>query len=132
TPATPSAPIAYAGRPIRLFLPDREDAVARVPPAAAGETSQEEASSAPEPLPAQVDESEERVSENTASPQPPSERAPLATAEKVETSRDEDTPPERSVSAGRVERKLSRKAVRFLWQTDAAGRVLFVSPGLAQ
>jgi PAS domain S-box-containing protein len=31
-----------------------------------------------------------------------------------------------------VQRELSRKPVRFLWQTDTAGRVLFVSPGLAQ
>ncbi|HWT31489.1 MAG TPA: ATP-binding protein [Propylenella sp.] len=38
----------------------------------------------------------------------------------------------RSVSAGRVPRELSRKPVRFLWQTDAADRFLFVSPGLAQ
>ena len=28
--------------------------------------------------------------------------------------------------------ELSRKPVRFLWQTDAADRFLFVSPGLAQ
>ena len=34
--------------------------------------------------------------------------------------------------AGRVARDLSRKPVRFLWQTDAADRFLFVSPGLAQ
>jgi PAS domain S-box-containing protein len=38
----------------------------------------------------------------------------------------------RSVSAGRVARELSREPVRFLWQTDAADRFLFVSPGLAQ
>jgi PAS domain S-box-containing protein len=36
------------------------------------------------------------------------------------------------VTAGRVPRELSRSPVRFLWQTDAANRVLFVSPGLAQ
>ena len=40
--------------------------------------------------------------------------------------------PVRSVMAGRVARELSRKPVRFLWQTDAADRFLFVSPGLAQ
>jgi PAS domain S-box-containing protein len=34
--------------------------------------------------------------------------------------------------AGRVARELSRKPVRFLWQTDADDRYLFVSPGLAQ
>ena len=34
--------------------------------------------------------------------------------------------------AGRVPRELSRKPVRFLWQTDADDRYLFVSPGLAQ
>jgi PAS domain S-box-containing protein len=38
----------------------------------------------------------------------------------------------RSVMAGRVAQELSRKPVRFLWQTDAADRFLFVSPGLAQ
>jgi PAS domain S-box-containing protein len=41
-------------------------------------------------------------------------------------------PAERSVMAGRVPRELSRKPVRFLWQTDAADRYLFVSPGLAE
>ena len=34
--------------------------------------------------------------------------------------------------AGRVPRELNRAPVRFLWQTDAADRVLFLSPGLAQ
>ena len=34
--------------------------------------------------------------------------------------------------AGRVAQELSRKPVRFLWQTDAADRFLFVSPGLIQ
>jgi PAS domain S-box-containing protein len=38
----------------------------------------------------------------------------------------------RPIVAGRVARELSRKPVRFLWQTDAADRFLFVSPGLAQ
>ncbi|MDQ3557692.1 MAG: ATP-binding protein, partial [Pseudomonadota bacterium] len=41
-------------------------------------------------------------------------------------------PPRRSVMAGRVPRELSRRPVRFLWQTDAADRFLFLSPGLAQ
>ncbi len=40
--------------------------------------------------------------------------------------------PGRSITAGRVPRELSRKPVRFLWQTDAGDRFLFVSPGLAQ
>jgi PAS domain S-box-containing protein len=44
----------------------------------------------------------------------------------------EPEPAPARVSAGRVPRELSRKPVRFLWQTDAASRVLFVSPGLAQ
>ena len=43
----------------------------------------------------------------------------------------ENRPPH-SITAGRVPRQLSRKPVRFLWQTDAADRFLFVSPGLAQ
>src|SRR6185503_13586235 len=40
--------------------------------------------------------------------------------------------PARSVMAGRVAQELSRKPVRFLWQTDSADRFLFVSPGLLQ
>jgi PAS domain S-box-containing protein len=41
-------------------------------------------------------------------------------------------PASRPIVAGRVARELSRNPVRFLWQTDAADRLLFVSPGLAQ
>jgi len=44
----------------------------------------------------------------------------------------EDPAPPRSVVAGRVPRELSRRPVRFLWQTDGADRFLFVSPGLSQ
>jgi PAS domain S-box-containing protein len=40
--------------------------------------------------------------------------------------------PGRKVMAGRVPRELGRAPVRFLWQTDASERFLFVSPGLAQ
>jgi PAS domain S-box-containing protein len=43
-----------------------------------------------------------------------------------------EQPPARSIMAGRVAQELSRKPVRFLWQTDAADRFLFVSPGLPQ
>jgi PAS domain S-box-containing protein len=43
-----------------------------------------------------------------------------------------ELPPSRTITAGRVPRELSRKPVRFLWQTDGSDRFLFVSPGLAQ
>jgi PAS domain S-box-containing protein len=56
--------------------------------------------------------------------------AHTAASEKVALA--EEPEPDRSVRAGRVQRELLRKPVRFLWQTDAADRFLFVSPGLAQ
>ena len=43
-----------------------------------------------------------------------------------------EKPQQQSIMAGRVAQELSRKPVRFLWQTDAADRFLFVSPGLIQ
>jgi PAS domain S-box-containing protein len=58
---------------------------------------------------------------------PPSAEDPL---QKIEE--DIGEAPARSVMAGRVARELTRTPVRFLWQTDAADRFLFVSPGLAQ
>ncbi len=63
----------------------------------------------------------------------PVEASQPAKAEKPESEAPEPGEgPARSVMAGRVPRELSRKPVRFLWQTDAADRTLFVSPGLAQ
>ncbi len=56
----------------------------------------------------------------------PPEEAPAAQRLIVEK------PAAPSVMAGRVPRNLSRKPVRFLWQTDAADRFLFLSPGLSQ
>jgi PAS domain S-box-containing protein len=44
----------------------------------------------------------------------------------------EEPEPRRAIMAGRVAQELSRKPVRFLWQTDASDRYLFVSPGLPQ
>ena len=69
------------------------------------------------PLPA--DEADGELT-NSASPQKEAAAQP---------EREERGP---SISAGRVPSELSRKPIRFLWQTDAADRFLFVSPGLAQ
>ena len=62
-------------------------------------------------------------------------RQPGEPAPKREANGEEPAPekaPARSVMAGRVAQELSRKPVRFLWQTDASDRFLFVSPGLIQ
>ncbi|MGH6925147.1 MAG: ATP-binding protein [Propylenella sp.] len=94
----------------------------------------------PEPFP----EMEEPAPHAAASPvpEPPAKTGSVSptgpTARQPEPSRppeDEEAVPvlrERSVMAGRVARELSRKPVRFLWQTDADDRYLFVSPGLSQ
>ncbi len=74
----------------------------------------------------------------TSSPAEPQRaaRAPHAEKPAEPQSEPQSAPPhkpeERVVSAGRVPYALSRKPVRFLWQTDADDRYLFVSPGLAQ
>ena len=44
----------------------------------------------------------------------------------------EEIEPKLRIMAGRVGAELDRKPVRFLFQTDAADRFLFVSPGLGQ
>ena len=65
---------------------------------------------------------------------PPKEDAipPRRALPRDETQAPGERPPQRVISAGRVTQSLSRAPVRFLWQTDAADRFLFLSPGLAQ
>jgi PAS domain S-box-containing protein len=66
----------------------------------------------------------------TPEPIPPT--APLASPAPAAATEPAAEPAQRNVKAGRVERELSRTPVRFLWQTDAADRFLFVSAGLTQ
>jgi PAS domain S-box-containing protein len=63
---------------------------------------------------------------------PPSVPVKLPIAAPAAEQRAVEGKPTRAMVAGRVPRELSRKPVRFLWQTDSADRFLFVSPGLAQ
>jgi PAS domain S-box-containing protein len=67
-----------------------------------------------------------------AAPAPEPQAPPSAEGPAGKTKADAGEAPARSVMAGRVPRELTRTPVRFLWQTDAADRFLFVSPGLAQ
>ena len=62
----------------------------------------------------------------------PLDRAAAQSKRSAEEEAPPEKPPQRSVTAGRVAQELSRKPVRFLWQTDSADRYLFVSPGLPQ
>ncbi len=94
----------------------------------------------PPPLAAEPEPQARPHVEPRAESAPPPELAPQGAAAKPAARK--DRPPERqappgkakhrSVSAGRVTRGLSRSPVRFLWQTDAGDRLLFISPGLVQ
>ncbi len=110
TYATPCVEIAAGGRAVRLCFVDLTPRVSRG-------TAQPEGREARErEVPA---EPANEAPQEPAAHKPP-EHEELA------------VPRERSVKAGRVPHELSRAPVRFLWQTDADDRYLFVSPGLAQ
>ncbi len=135
TYATPYTTFSHTGRALRLGLVDLgvpvaaaapERPVERAPAPAAIEAAGRDADAPPAP---------QDIAEERAEP-PPAAHAPRASAPAGPPGEQQSAPPhepqERVVSAGRVPHALSRKPVRFLWQTDADDRYLFVSPGLAQ
>jgi PAS domain S-box-containing protein len=154
TAATPSAKFVAGDRMLRLaILPRTPEPIApsrrAAPPTLEGP--------ALSMLAAALREEAVRTAQATPAPAPPVPKgpapetvearpAPLASPKPAAAAPEEalkprkapthEEPPEksapRSVSAGRVAQPLSRKPVRFLWQTDAADRFLFISPGLAQ
>jgi PAS domain S-box-containing protein len=67
-----------------------------------------------------------------AIPEKPEAVTPAKPPPREEARAPEEKPAGRTITAGRVPQTLQRAPVRFLWQTDAADRFLFLSPGLAQ
>ncbi len=159
--ATPAAEFLEGGRALRLCLVERKPEPLFPPhktdvgaPSAldgpalsmlAAMLRQEATRVAPLPRvePTAVEEEDERAAEERAPeaeraapgeapPSKPAVAPPTKTAARNEVRASEERPAARSVTAGRVPQNLSRAPVRFLWQTDAADRFLFLSPGLAQ
>jgi PAS domain S-box-containing protein len=133
----PAAPQAASGRSVPkpndaepLHEPDiaeRSAPPARVPGGAAADTGRTGAET--DALPTEVP-GESAPAQNSAPTI--ADRPRVAGPEEARSAESPITRPTRSVMAGRVPRELGRKPIRFLWQTDAADRLLFVSPGLAQ
>jgi len=153
TYATPYAEFTGAGRTLRLLFVDlatRSAAPQRgeQPPPLVAEPDAAEGAK-PSPHAESFPEMEALRSHSGSQPQPEppartgsapevvrrpdatTERPPQEPVDELAASAPEP-PTGRSVMAGRVPRQLSRKPVRFLWQTDADDRYLFVSPGLSQ
>ncbi len=154
TYASPSAEFIHAGRALRLCLVDlavpaavaRRASHAPPPPLSEGlaPLARPEAvdAAAPAPSPSPFPEMETPLppADQFPAPAPPAKTGSMSRAGRQAEAAAEAAPgpveesplPERSVMAGRVPRELGRKPVRFLWQTDADDRYLFVSPGLSQ
>jgi len=153
--ATPEAAFSDGGRDLRLCLFEREPrflpagrdrivvlsathdgpelsmlAAALRQEAARAAVPEPEEPSAPEPAEAAKEEHERpREEPPPLKPVP----VPLRSAPAEQGVRaPEEKPAPREVTVGRVPEPLSRTPVRFLWQTDAADRFLFLSPGLSQ
>lgn len=149
--ATPDAAFSDGERDLRLCLVEREPLVLATGPhgivvastardgpelsmlaaalhreAARAAVPEPEEPSAPEPTEAAKEEREEPP------PLKPVPVPPRSAPAKQEVRAPEERPAPREVTAGRVPEPLSRTPVRFLWQTDAADRFLFLSPGLSQ
>jgi PAS domain S-box-containing protein len=161
-PTAAFIPVAQCGRPLRLYplqqaegndtpaTPGGSDAqvAPELPFGVSVEkteaTSRRRTPSPPVAIAEPATENEGREQTGRRSPStapakeaPPSSRHAAARQrgrkQKRESGEPTDTlPAAPSITAGRVPRELSRKSVRFLWQTDSADRLLFVSPGLAQ
>ena len=152
TRATPTAAFSEGGRELRLCLVDRKVEAAPQPRVVfttmsaavdgpglsmlaaafreeaarlgAGQQEEPPAAKPPEPVASAPEPPREEPPKTEAAPPPealPQHEAPM-----------EEEPAPRPVMAGRVPQILSRAPVRFLWQTDAADRFLFLSPGLIQ
>jgi PAS domain S-box-containing protein len=152
TRATPTAAFSEGGRELRLCLVDRKVEAAPQPRVVfttmsaavdgpglsmlaaafreeaarlgAGQQEEPPAAKPPEPVASAPEPPREEPPKAEAAPPPealPQREAPM-----------EEEPAPRPVMAGRVPQILSRAPVRFLWQTDAADRFLFLSPGLIQ
>jgi PAS domain S-box-containing protein len=159
TRATPTAAFSEGGRELRLCLVERKIAAAPQPrvvfttmsaavdgpglsmlaaafreeAARLGAGQQEEPSPArEEPPAAKPPEPVARAPEPPREEPPKTEAAPPPEALPQREAPMEEEPAPRPVMAGRVPQILSRAPVRFLWQTDAADRFLFLSPGLIQ
>jgi len=159
--ATPAAAFSDGGRDLRLclverersFLPTERDGIVVVAATArdgpelsmlAAALRQEAARAAPasdapkravpelgEPSAPQPAEASSEEHAKPREEPPPALVPPHARAER-EARQPERKPAPHTVTAGRVPAPLSRAPVRFLWQTDAADRFLFLSPGLTQ
>ena len=150
--STPAVEFSEAGRTLRLclveqrpepFLPRRQASAARsaldgpelsMLAAALREEAGRGAPAHPaEALTAASDEAAaDEVPPEEVPPPRPAAAPPGKAVAREEARASEGEPAARSVTAGRVPQNLSRAPVRFLWQTDAADRFLFLSPGLAQ
>lgn len=110
--------------------PRQESAIPLEPPRANNDAPSGAETVRPES--AAGDAGPEPATEAMADPPPAMERQPAAVPDEAAAPPVAEEAPRRSVMAGRVPRELSRRPVRFLWQTDAADRFLFLSPGLSQ
>lgn len=156
TPATRYFEVADAGRKLRLYLveheveardeapalpgrPDGDEEGLDVTPEGLAElfgdraSPADEQSPAPPPLPLLIPQPLPAVQPKVAALHPLDRgvASPQRRMVEVEAPAPDETP-RRAIMAGRVVQELSRKPVRFLWQTDASDRYLFVSPGLPQ
>jgi PAS domain S-box-containing protein len=149
TYATPYAEFIHGDRTLRLYLVELAAPVAATPRKRQTSAAlQPEPSSLPVPFP-EMEALQPRTGSHPE-PEPPAKTGPAyqtghqsaSAAERAQAEADKASEPlselpsteslRRSVMAGRVSRELSRSPVRFLWQTDADDRYLFVSPGLSQ
>ena len=131
----PAAPQAASGRlasgpddaePHEQHIAERRAQPARVPGAAEPDSGRP--GTGTEAVPADASGQSPAEDGTPGISDPPRAAGP----EEARTAEAAATRPARSVMAGRVPRELARKPIRFLWQTDAADRLLFVSPGLAE
>jgi PAS domain S-box-containing protein len=116
---------------LRLFQRRLSPGPTGIAPPVISDSAEERAPSAEPGDQAAEERSREDVPPTVSAGPVTAAREALPEAPAAETAEQNDRAA-RPIVAGRVPRELSRQPVRFLWQTDAADRFLFVSPGLAQ